>query len=70
MLNYKIEELKYKLDNLEKENQKLRFQLKEKDIKIDELLSENKKLIDDKIELISILSKAEVIGNKIYVKTI
>ena len=70
MLNYKIEELKYKLDNLEKENQKLRFQLKEKDIKIDELLSENKSLINDKIELISILSKVEVIGNKIYVKTI
>lgn len=70
MLNYKIEELRYKLDNLEKENQNLRFQLKEKDLKIEDLILENKKLVDGNIGLISILKKAEVIGDKIFIKTI
>ena len=70
MLNCKIEELRYKLDNLEKENQNLRFQLKEKDLKIEDLILENKKLVDGNICLISILKKAEVIGDKIFIKTI
>lgn len=70
MLNCKIEELRYKLDNLEKENQNLRFQLKEKDLKIEDLILENKKLVDANIGLISILKKAEVIGDKIFIKTI
>ena len=70
MLNCKIEELRYKLDNLEKENQNLRFQLKEKDLKIEDLILENKKLVDGNIGLIYILKKAEVIGDKIFIKTI